>query len=166
MAYPNNKKQYGGGRPGGTGQWVPLKLPDGYEEDLRGGYFYQPEGAEKPVMKPKFILGYPEKIADALALEGGKKKNKSSQIRRYYDFCIRVRDLLSSGRSYEEMEATFCRLVPLVEYAKNRDLVTSLFVDFINRNIDAIYTVEDFTAFVMHFEAVVAHMKQEQGRGT
>lgn len=163
--YGNQGNQSGGGnRPGGfkPRNKAPRRLPDGYAEDLQSGYFYIPKGSEKPVMKPNFILGYPKKIADALS-EWDKKKNKSSQIRRYYDFCVRIRDLMDAGHSYEEMEAEFCRLVPLVDYAKSRDLVTDVFVNFIYRNIDAIDSIEAFHAFVKHFEAVVAHMKQDKG---
>ena len=164
--YGNSGKQNSGGnnRPGGfkPRNDSPKRLPDGYEEDLRSGYFYVPDGAEKPVMKPNFILGYPRKIADALT-EWDRNKNKSSQIRRYYDFCVRIRDRMDDGRTYAETEAEFCRLVPLVEYAKSRGLVTDVFVNFINRNIDAVHTAEGFHAFVKHFEAVVAHMKQDKG---
>ena len=163
--YGNQGNQSGGGnRPGGfkPRNEAPGRLPDGYAEDLQSGYFYIPKGSEKPVMKPNFILGYPKKIADALS-EWDRNKNKSSQIRRYYDFCVRIRDLMDAGHTYAETEAEVCRLVPLVEYAKSRNLVTDVFVDFISRNIDAVYTVEDFHAFVKHFEAVVAHMKQDKG---
>lgn len=135
----------------------PKRLPEGY---LVGGYYYQPDESDKPVLRKEYILGYPVKIAGSLA-EKDRNLNKSSQIRKYYDYCIRIRDLISSGRKYEEVESEFYRLANFVSYAESRKLVTPLFVEFIEKNIENIHNNEDFNAFVKHFEAVVAHLKEK-----
>ena len=133
----------------------PKALPDGY---LKDGYFFPCEPQEKPVMRKEYILGYPRQIAGALN-ERNQNLNKSSQIRKYYDYCIRIRDLLQMGYSFPEVESEFCRISNFVAYAKSRSLVTQVFVDFIDRNIKAIHNGNDFYAFLKHFEAVVAHLK-------
>ena len=52
---------------------------------------------------------------------------------------------------------TVAWLKTYVEYAKNRKTITELFYKFINQNIDAIKTREEYFAFVKHFEAVIAY---------
>ena len=134
---------------------VPKKLPEGY---LEGGYFERKDG--KSVLKRDYILGYPTQIAE-LMVERDRNMNKSSQIRKYYDYCIRIRDMLHAGKDFGEVEAEFCRLSNFVAYAESRNLVSRLFVRFIDRNIEAVHGKEDFFAFVKHFEAVVAHLKDK-----
>ena len=154
-----NNQNYGNqnSRGGGFKRWddAPKALPDGY---LSGGYFLPGKAGEKPVMKKEYIIGYPGQIAAALT-ERDRNLNKSSQLRKYYDYCIRIRDLMHMGYTFPEVESEFCRVSNFVAYAKSRNLVTQVFVDFIDRNIAAIHNGDDFSAFLKHFEAVVAHLK-------
>lgn len=159
MAY-NQGGSSRGGYQGGRGGFQqrdekPKRLPDGY---LEGGYYEFRDG--KSALKREYIVGYPVQIADALA-ERDRNMNKSSQIRKYYDFCIRIRDMIHAGKDYQEVEAEFCRLSNFVAYAASRNLVSQLFVRFIDMNIKAIRNKEDFFAFIKHFEAVVAHLKEK-----
>lgn len=153
---------YDGRSPGGyqpkpwdrEQEHVPRALPAGY---LQGGYFEPGHDGGKPVLRKEYIVGYPEQIARALE---DRDKNKSSQLRRFYDYCIRIRSMQERGRAFEQVQAEFCRLVPFADYAQTRNTVTPLFVDFIRKNVQAVRNADDLYAFVKHFEAVVAHIKK------
>ena len=111
-------------------------------------------------MKREYILDFPQKIAQDLS-KGGRDQNKSAQIRKFYDYCIRIRDALEQGKSFAEVESDFCRLSAFAQYAKSRKKVSDLFVRFIKRNVEAVHSKEDLFAFVKHFEAIVAYMKNK-----
>lgn len=154
--YQNNRGGYNNSRGGYPPRVeMPKKLPEGY---LDGGYFEQRDG--KSVLKRDYILSYPAQIAESM-IERDRNMNKSSQIRKYYDYSIRIRDMMHTGKSFPEVEAEFCRLSNFVAYAESRGLVSRLFVRFIDKNIEAIHNKEDFSAFIKHFEAVVAHLKEK-----
>lgn len=141
-----------GGYQGGR-QWRPT-LPQGY---LAGGYFKPVEKGERPALRREFIIEYPKDIAKALE---DREKNKSTQLRRFYDYCIRIRDMLDRGQSFPEVEGDFCRLAAFAKYAESRGKVSGLFVEFIQKNVDSIHSKDEFYAFVKHFEAVIAYVKK------
>ena len=158
MAY---NQSYGkqNNRGGNRKEWndAPKRLPDGY---LEGGYFRQEGDKDHPILRKEYILGYPAAIADAMT-ERDRNMNKSAQIRKYYNYCIRIRDLMAVGRTFTEVESEFCRLSNFVVNAESRNLVSHLFVEFIDKNIASIHSGEEFLAFIKHFEAVVAHLKNK-----
>lgn len=131
-------------------------LPEKY---LESGYYTD---VEKKKMNPDYIVVYAKNIARSLEKEGGNMKNKRTQIRKYYDYCIRVRDKLSrAGNDFSYVEADFAELLPKVSYAKSRSTVTDLFVEFIDKNINAVKDAKDYRAFLKHFESIVAFMKKD-----
>lgn len=142
------------GKGGYQGGWQRPALPEGY---LKDGYFQPAAEGERPALRREFIIGYPEKIARALE---DREKNKSTQLRKFYDYCIRIRDMLDRGQSFREVESDFCRLLAFVKYAETRGKVSALFVEFIQKNMDMIHSKEEFYAFVKHFEAVIAYIKK------
>ena len=152
MAYNGGKTGFQGGRP--YGQPFQPSLPEGY---LKGGYFEPAAEGERPALRKEYIVGYPEKIAKALE---DREKNKSAQLRKFYDYCIRIRDMLERGQSFRELESEFCRLAAFAKYAESRGKVSGLFVEFIQKNVDAVQSKEEFYAFVKHFEAVIAYIKK------
>lgn len=143
-----------GGYPGGRQGWQQPTLPEGY---LKSGYFEPATEGERPALRREFIIGYPEKIARALE---DREKNKSTQLRKFYDYCIRIRDMLDRGRPFHEVESDFCRLAAFAGYAESRGKVNRLFVEFIQENVDTVRSKEDFYAFLKHFEAVIAYIKK------
>lgn len=145
---------YNGGKPGYQGNRQPPRLPDGY---LRDGYFEPAAERERPALRREYIIGYPEAIAKALE---DREKNKSTQLRKFYDYCIRIRDMLERGQSFCELKSEFCRLAPFAKYAESRSKVSGLFVQFIQKNVDAVRSKDDFYAFLKHFEAVIAYIKK------
>lgn len=89
------------------------------------------------------------------------QKIKSAQLRRFYgDFKALERKLES--RRNQAGSTAFLGILPLVkmtkskvEYAKHRKTVPESFVKWINKHVDSINSEQDFTAFLLHFEAVV-----------
>lgn len=145
-----NQNRPGGGRPYAA---PPNRgLPQGY---LKDGYFAK-EG-DRLVLREEFIIDYPAKIAAALE---DRDKNKSSQLRKFYDYCIRIRSMMDYGRSFKEVRSEFARLGPFAKYSESRSRVSDIFVEFIQRNVDKVRTEEDFNAFLKHFEAVIAYLKK------
>lgn len=142
-----------GGYQGSQQRWQPT-LPEGY---LKDGYFGPPADGERPALRREYIIGYPEEIAQALE---DRDKNKSAQLRKFYDYCIRIRDMLDRGQPFPAVESDFCRLEAFARYAESRSKVSALFVDFIKRNVDIVRSKEDFYAFLKHFEAVIAYTKK------
>lgn len=130
------------------------ELPEGY---LSGGYFEPGQAGEKPALRREYIVGYPEEIARNLE---DRELNKSAQLRKFYDYAIRIRDMLGRGFSFREVQSDFCRLLVFADYARSRNRVSQLFVDFTKRNVDAVHDKQDFYAFLKHFEAVIAHLKK------
>lgn len=142
-----------GGYQGGQQRRQPT-LPEGY---LKDGYFEPTAGGKRPALRREFIIGYPEKIAQAL---DDREKNKSTQLRKFYDYCIRIRDMLDCGQSFHEVESDFCRLEVFSKYAESRSKVSGLFVNFIQSNVRSVHSKDEFYAFMKHFEAVIAYIKK------
>lgn len=132
-------------------------LPENY---LMGGYFEDPK--EKQKLKPDYIIAYARKIARDLDNEGRGNKNKRTQIRKYYDYCLRLQKKMERmNNDFSFVESDFARLIPVVEYAESRARVSQIFVEFIEKNVAAIKDARDLGAYIKHFESVVAYMKKD-----
>lgn len=147
-------KQYNNGYPSSGGRSGNQSLPEGY---LVRGYY---EDAEKKVMRPEYIIKYPKEIVEELKCD--RNKNKSSQLRKYYEFVIRIKDRLrQTNTSYDEMKSEIGRLIPFAEYALTRGKVSDYFQKFISKNVNCIHDEKDFMAFAKHFEAIIANLPKE-----
>lgn len=160
----NSHNQNYQGRPNGNNTYknndnIPITLPDGY---LINGYFTD---ANKEKRDKDYIIKYAKQIADSLEKEGkggGGLKNKRTQIRKYYDYSIRVRDKLQSKNDdISYIEADIAQLRSTVAYAKSRGVVSAIFEKFITKNVEKITDAKDYYAFMKHFEAIVAFMKKD-----
>jgi CRISPR-associated protein Csm2 len=88
----------------------------------------------------------------------------SAQLRKFYgDFKALEKKLASTARGLSE-DAAFLRILPLIKmmkskvaYASNpkKTKIPGAFKQWLNGHVDAIETVNDFRAFLLHFEAVV-----------
>lgn len=131
-----------------------------YKKDLQDGYFRLV--GDKKSLKPEFIVEYPEEIARRLK---NYRKNKLSQLWKFYDHTMRVEEKLRrNGDSLEIFEAELCELQPAVNYAKGRDTVTQEFQDFINFNVKCINDIDDLRAFIKHFQSVIAYLPRQNQR--
>ena len=140
------------------------QLPEGY---LKEGYFNNNQ-SEK-TLKVEYILKYPKEIVEILQKEQRRGKNKTTQIRKYYNFCMRLKTRVGNSYTKEKQVLSFEKLKVELESLKyfvydahKRDKVTSVFKEFIEKNVDAIKDNEDFLAFVKHFEAVMAYLPKEK----
>lgn len=124
---------------------------------LKNGYF---EDENKKIIICEYIVEYPKHIVKNLM---HKDKNKSSQLRKYYDYVIRIKESLKYNiKSFEEVIGDIKKLDYYVTYAETRGKVTNYFVEFIKQNLKNINTKEDFFAFATHFEAIIAYLPKER----
>lgn len=152
--YPKQNQQ-----EGARGKSTASYPPQGY---LEGGYFTQvttSEG-ERKVIRREYIIDYAKAIAQKLIDDGKDGKNKSTQLRKFYDYCVQLDSMMKNGSSFEEVEGAFCQLLPYAEDAQTRKCVTDTFVKFIQDNVEQVHNKEDFNAFLSHFEAVIAFRKK------
>lgn len=156
MANYNETQSHGTGRQGNRGGWDTAALPEGY---LQGGYYSDPEKAK---LKKEYIVEYPKALANAFELDGGRDTNKRSQIRKFYEYLLRVdRQMRLQDNNFSLIEANLAELLPHVTYAGKRRVVSNLFIKFIEANLAAVHDEKDMRAFVKHFEAVVAFTKKD-----
>lgn len=153
---PDNYKNHEDGKQKNKKNYVQPTLPEGY---LDGGYYIDPE---KEKLKKEYITIYPEKIAKALEYDGVKDANKRSQIRKFYEYLLRVdKKMHLKDNDYSMVEADLAALVPYVSYASKRKLVSALFQTYIKKNVESVHDEKDMRAFVKHFEALVAFTKKD-----
>jgi CRISPR-associated protein Csm2 len=123
-------------------------------------YFHDDKGNLHPDLLDGRARGKAEQFVPA-----GDRRNRlsSAQLRRFYnEFKSLERKLVfSSDKGVEEQEA-FTAIFPLVKmvkskvaYAEGRNTVPRPFKIWIEENVDHIENVDDFKAFLLHFEAVV-----------
>ena len=131
-----------------------------YQKDLQDGYFKLV--GNKKSLKPEFIVEYPEEIARRLK---NYRKNKLSQLWKFYDHTMRVEDRLRrNGDPLEILVAELRELQPAVNYAKGRETVTQEFQNFIDFNVKCINDNEDLRAFIKHFQSVIAYLPRQNQR--
>lgn len=130
---------------------------DKYQTDLNDGYFKLVDN--KNSLKPEFIVEYPRKIAWRLKDD---KKNKLSQLWKFYNHAIRIQDTLrQTGDSLETLKAELFELQPYVNYAKGRGTVTQEFKKFIDFNVPCINDNDDLKAFIKHFQSIIAYLPRQ-----
>lgn len=89
-----------------------------------------------------------------------KEKNKSTQIRKFFDEIIRLKEKLIIGQSdWEEIAPYVNMLIAKVAYAEGRELVTTTFTSMVKECINQIEKKEDFLIFSNFFESFVAFYK-------
>lgn len=105
--------------------------------------------------------GWAKEISQA----GDSKKNKPTQLRKFYDEVVRFDSALKSVPSEKQKDEFFMLLPYLkmlnakVSYAEGRDLVSKEFKDFIKKSLAEVNDIEDFNAFSGFFEAFMGFHK-------
>lgn len=131
-------------------------LPQNY---LVGGYYHDDE---KKKLKKEYIIDYSKNIAESLDREGGRERNKRSQIRKFYDCLLRTEQKLYLNQNdFLSIEADLATIQLHAFNAKTREVVSEIFLSFIEENIAAIHDERDLRAFVKHFEAVIIFIKRD-----
>jgi CRISPR-associated protein Csm2 len=102
-----------------------------------------------------------EAIAKELEIE---QKNKSSQLRRFYDEIIRWSDKHRPGSAKEsfEKDLPFIRMIcAQAAYAKTRGHIDANFVAFLQGGVRMITNAEELRTFRSLFEAVIGFMPKQ-----
>lgn len=116
------------------------------------------------------------KTAEKLAkeLRRNSSKNKLTQVRKFYDEVVFLRDRAGRTPKQENWE----HILPLVRmlaakaaYAHGRGHVDDTFFDFISESVQQIFDRKDLEVFTFFFEALIGYLKfhelsdnQERGR--
>ncbi len=113
--------------------------------------------SEKQLLDPELFSKTAEDLAKKLAEDheqSGKKENKRTQIRKFYDETVRL-DMLTKSRSKE-----WVSIIPMVHmltakaaYARGRKLISENFMNFIKVSVNQIERPEDLNVFCNFFEA-------------
>lgn len=115
------------------------------------------------IINPRAFSEDAGKLAKKIYDEGGRKKNKSSQLRRFYDEFFKLNQR-SAAYSVEEWKKVILpqlhMLVPKVVYAKGRKLVTDTFVNLIKELVFFVETKEDLKIANDFFEAFIGFYRQ------
>ena len=119
---------------------------------------------DKGNIRPELLGTESENVAkDFLSSKQGKALN-SAQLRRFYGDMKNLERKLEFRQQDESENDRFFKILPLVKmvrskvaYASNprNAKIPQAFKTWMDKNIDAINTAEDFKAFMLHFEAVV-----------
>ncbi len=102
-------------------------------------------------------------IAEAMAKQLGnqdKRKNKGTQLRRFFDEIVRLNDTAkSNGVGMELILPNLHMIIAKAAYAEGRRLVTPDFVALIRDGIGQVETKEDLKVFTSFFESLMAFYK-------
>lgn len=107
-----------------------------------------------------------ENVARALEQEAGRSntKNKSSQIRRFYDELVGWQERISGDdEKFKQYEAFIRMLNAKVAYAKGRGLVGDEFERWFRDCIKSTTSANALDHFRLHFEAVLGFLKALRG---
>jgi len=119
---------------------------------------------DKPTEKldPELFSKTAEKLAREIGEEGGRNKNKNSQVRRYFDEVVRLNTLAQEGdeeRMKYQVLPQVHMLVAKVVYAKGRKLVTDSFVNMMKSGIEQIEDRKDLQVFTNFLESFMGYYK-------
>ena len=106
--------------------------------------------------------------AKCIVSAGGKDKNKSTQLRKYYDELLMWEQKLNNAKK-EEKEAFFKNNLPLIKmlnakvaYARGRNLVTDEFVELMRHSLSEVNDIDSFKNCKLFFESFWGFFKYEE----
>jgi len=118
---------------------------------------------DRRIVEPDLFYHTAKQQASSLIKDGNGKMNKRTQIRRFYDEVINLKQQLKQNPEEFEIRLPYIRmLIAKAHYANGRDHVTESFVDFIKDSISQVEDVESFEVFATFFEAVMGFHKFEE----
>ena len=114
---------------------------------------------ERKIVNPDLFVSiaytYSEKISN-----DDKKKNKRSQIRKFYDEVIHYYDLLKGNKEIFPQLLPYIKLLRAkVYYSLGRGHITDHFKNMIENCLNQIQTYEDFEVFKNFFEAFMGYYR-------
>lgn len=126
-------------------------LPEGY---LRSGYF-----DETGSLRPELIVEQARSIAEEL----DRAKLSTAALRRFFGMTRRAESRLEAERSFAVVRADILALKPFAASAQTREVIPSLFREFLDRNVEqAVLGEREFLkGFLPHFQYVVAYFPKK-----
>lgn len=104
----------------------------------------------------------------AIEIKADSRKNKSTQLRKFYDELAMWNDRIQLAKS---KEAKFAEAIPFIKmlkakvaYAYGREHIDKIFLDIFNQCIDQIHNVETLKEAKLFMEAVMGFCKLEEFR--
>jgi CRISPR-associated protein Csm2 len=119
--------------------------------------FYKETGS----IDPKLFSDIAEKLARDINMSGGKKANRRTQLRRFYDEVQRLNEATRTRPDdWNNIVPYVNMLIAKAAYAEGRGLVTSDFVSFLKESISQIKESQDLDVFANFFEAFWGFYRQ------
>jgi len=120
--------------------------------------FWKDDKKEK--IEPTLFSEQAEKLAKKLAEDNksskGRKENKRTQIRKFYDEVLRLdMEAKNPERKWDDISPFVHMLVAKTAYAKGRELVSDDFFKFIELSVKQISEPKDLSVFANFFEALM-----------
>lgn len=102
-----------------------------------------------------------KELADDNRASRGRRANKRTQVRKFYDEVLRL-DMEAKSRpeEWDNILPLLHMLTAKAAYAKGRELVSDNFVNFIQGSIKQISRREDLAVFANFFEAFMGFYRQ------
>lgn len=122
---------------------------------------------EKNILNPLAFSETARNWAVKINQEGGRSKNKQSQLRRFYDAIFNLntqaqtlKDEALKDKAWNMIEVQLHRQIALIHYAKGRGLVTESFVSMMEELIKAVRNREDLKVITSFLEAFMAFYRE------
>lgn len=114
-------------------------------------------------INPTLFSTQAENLAKKMAddcIKSGKKTNKRTQIRKFYDEVIRLNMAAQSSHSdWDNILPMVNMITAKTAYAKGRKLISENFLQFMRDCIEQIYDPKDLDVFANLFEAFYGFYK-------
>ena len=140
----------------------------GYDKSKQNGNDRRNQNSEDRTLPPFDINNLNKELFDKIADECAKiiagdkynKKNKTTQIRRFYDELVMWEERASgSEEAYKNAEPFIFMIKSKVAYAKGRDTVDGTFKNFMDKVINKISDTKSLKNAKMFMEAVMGFYK-------
>lgn len=113
---------------------------------------------ENRTIRPELFSTDAEKLAKDLVDE---KRNKRTQIRKFYDEVVRLNtQSRSDPKDWENIYPYLNMLIAKAVYAEGRNLVTHHFVSFIRESVGQVKAPEDLDVFSTLFESFMGFYRK------
>ncbi|MBE7558152.1 type III-A CRISPR-associated protein Csm2 [bacterium] len=151
---PGGGGGYRGGYGGGQGDAMGASLPN----DLKLADYYDGEHLKQEV----FI-----ETARRVAEEINRSGMNPTALRKFFNMVKAIETSYAMEHDFGRVKEGLFKLLPAVEYRRERGIVAKCFSDFIAHHVHADRALRDersFRGFVQHFQSVVAYVKQKSER--
>ncbi len=113
---------------------------------------------------PELFSDTAKECAQVIADNGGRDKNKSTQLRRFYDEVCLWQEKVGSDETRFIDNLPFIRMIAAkVAYANGRKLVDNSFLEFMEKGLKQVDSLRTFRTFKTFMEAFMGFYKQIKG---